>query len=238
MGITSKTKLTCFLITFMTLSPAAFGQSSSLPTPVDTLAPPPAPTPAPAKPAPIRVNGLLYTPPTHHDLIAAYVQDTYGLPGQARTTVRALYSFAQGGPPQWDQNATGFGIRMASNEGITMISGNVRLAMEVIFHEDLRYIPCRGCRKRDKLANALLAEITARHDTDGHRFFTLTPTVSDFSGPLIAHVLWYPSISPYDGFISARTVFATRIGGHLIREFILDRKKHKPRPEETITSAN
>ncbi len=211
-------------------------------TPATPSAPPAKrPALAPGAPdGPIRVNGLIYRRPTTHDLLVAYVKDTYGWPAAARTTVRALYSEGRGTPEEWSQDAAGFGKRFGSSAAVTVIDGNVRLGMEFLFHEDLRYIPCRGCRKRDKLANALLAEITARHDDDGHRFFTLTPTVSDFSGPLIAHVLWYPDRSAdlYDGFISARTVFATRIGAHLVREFILDRHRKKPNREETTSSVN
>jgi len=202
----------------------------------------PAPTPltTPARTPPVRINGFLYTAPTRHDIFTAYLQDTYGINSLTRTSARALYAFTFTHSKAWDQDAGGFGIRFASAYGVNMVNGNVRLGMDALFHEDLRYIPCRGCRKRDKLVNALLAEVTARHSIDGHRFFTLTPTVSDFSGPLIAHVLWYPNPSKNftNGIIDARTVFATRIAGHLFREFVVDRHKHKPRPDESVASLN
>ncbi len=79
----------------------------------------------------------------------------------------------------------------------------------------------------------MLAEITARHDSDGHRFFTLTPTIADFSGPIIAHTFWLPQPSgPIDGVVAARLVFATRIGGHLFREFVLERRHKDPKLED------
>ena len=94
-------------------------------------------------------------------------------------------------------------------------------------------IPCHGCRAKKKIENALLAEVTARHDSDGHRFFTLTPTIADFSGPIIAHTFWFPQPSgPIDGVIAARLVFATRIGGHLFREFVLERRHNYPKLED------
>jgi hypothetical protein len=116
---------------------------------------------------------------------------------------------------------------------VSAINGNVRYALETIFHEDMRYIPCHGCRAKKKIENALLAEVTARHDSDGHRFFTLTPTIADFSGPIIAHTIWFPQPSgPIDGVIAARLVFATRIGGHLLREFVLERRHKDPKLDE------
>lgn len=180
----------------------------------------------------VMVNRRPYTPPTQHDLIRAYWSDTYGLPGWANTTIRASYGQARGKPEGWGQDWPGFGQRFGSAAAVTSINGTVRLGMEEVFHEDLRYIPCHGCSAKHKIENALLSEITARHESDGHRVFSLTPTVSDFAGPIIVHTAWYPGTSstPIDGVISARLVFATRIATHLAREFILERR-HKDQHE-------
>ena len=177
---------------------------------------------------PVIINGRTYTPPTERDLVSDYLHDTYGVSGWARTSVRALYSQGRGHPSAWPQDWTGFGQRFGSATAVTAINGTTKLGMENLFHEDLRYIPCHGCRWKQKVENALLAEITARHDYDGRRFFTLTPTVSDFSGPILTHTLWYPGNSngPMQGVIAARVVFATRIGGHLFREFVWERRHH------------
>ncbi len=175
------------------------------------------------------VNGRPYQQPTHHDVLVDYLKDSYGLPALARTTVRALYSEARDKPSEWGTDFPGFMQRFGANAGSTIITGNVRYLMEVTFHEDLRYIPCHGCHVKAKIENALLAEITARHDADGHRFFTLTPTIADFSGPIIAHSLWYPGgPNPAAGAVSARLTFATRIGSHLFNEFVLERRHTDP----------
>ncbi len=172
------------------------------------------------------VNGRPYTKPNERALVADYLHDTYGLPGLARTTVRALYSEARGKPTDWGTDAAGFGQRFGSSAAVTAINGTVRFGFENVFHEDLRYIPCHGCHAGKKVENALLAEITARHGQDGHRSFSLTPTIADMSGPIITHTLWYPGKSggPEEGAVTARTVFVTRIGGHLFREFIWERR--------------
>jgi hypothetical protein len=123
--------------------------------------------------------------------------------------------------------------RFGSNLAITAIDGNVRLAMETVFREDMRYIPCHGCSVRRKVQNALLSEVTARHDVDGHRFFTLTPAIADFSGPIVANAVWYPNHDPFGGVVGTRTVAATRVGAHLFTEFVLERRHHDPRIEDT-----
>ena len=172
------------------------------------------------------INGRPYDQPSHKDQFYDYLRDSYGWPAFARSGVRSLYAQGRGKPAGWGQDWPGFGQRFGSAVAVTAINGNVRYAMETVFREDMRYIPCHGCGAKKKIENALLAEITARHDENGHRFFTLTPTISDFSGPIIANASWYPDRNPFNGVVAARTVFATRIGGHLFTEFILERR-HK-----------
>ena len=169
------------------------------------------------------INGVPYDQPSAKDTLIDYARDTYLLPAALRVTIRTLYSEARGTPSQWD-----FADRLGSQAGINIISGNVRLGMELLFKEDLRYIPCHGCTIKKKIENALLAEITARHDETGRRFFTVTPTIADYSGPIIAHATWYPSFDPWAGVVSTRLVFATRIGQHLFQEFVWERRHHDP----------
>jgi hypothetical protein len=229
-------------------------------TPVQTPVQPPAPDPVPLPQAPYtsisapallpklpqtpeekeaariavlgNINGRPYDQPSHKDQFFDYLRDSYGLPALARVSVRTLYEEARGKPSGWGQDFPGFAQRFGSNVAITAINGNVRYAMETIFSEDMTYIPCHGCSIKRKIGNALLAEITARHDTDGHRFFTLTPVISDFSGPIIANTFWYPNHDPIGGVVASRTVFATRIGAHLFTEFVLERRHKDPKLED------
>jgi hypothetical protein len=177
------------------------------------------------------VNGRPYDQPSHKDQFYDYLRDSYGWPAFARTTARTLYSEARGKPSGWGQDFPGFMQRFGSNVAVTAINGNVRFAMETVFQEDMKYIPCHGCSVKRKIMNTLLAEVTARHDVDGHRFFTLTPVISDFSGPIIANAFWYPNHNPIDGVIGTRTVFATRVGQRLFTEFVWERR-HKDRKIE------
>jgi len=172
------------------------------------------------------VNGRPYVRPTAKDQFEDYLKDSYGVPGMARSFVRSLYAQARDKPDGWGQDWPSYGQRFGSSFAVTTINGNARYAMETVFHEDMRYYPCHGCTKKKKLANALLAEVTARHDTDGHRFFTLTPVLSDFPGAVIANTYWYPpGYGPVDGLVAIRTVAATRVGAHLFKEFVQDKYK-------------
>jgi hypothetical protein len=179
------------------------------------------------------INGVKYDQPSHKDQFLDYLHDSYGLPAFARTGVRSLYEEGLDKPKGWGQDFPGFMQRVGSNAAITAIDGNVRLGMETLFREDMRYIPCHGCSIRRKIQNALLSEVTARHDVDGHRFFTLTPAIADFSGPIIANSTWYPNHDPFGGVVATRTVAATRVGAHLFTEFVLERRHHDRKIEDS-----
>jgi hypothetical protein len=184
------------------------------------------------------INGRPYDQPTRKDQFLDYLRDSYGLPAFARSTVRTVYNQAQDGPSGWGQDFPGFMQRFGSNVAITAIDGNVRYGMEALFREDLRYLPCHGCSVKRKIMNALLSEVTARHDVNGRRFFTLTPAIADFSGPIIAHSVWYPDFNPFGGVVATRTVAATRVGAHLFTEFVLERHHHDPRLEDNQNGPN
>jgi hypothetical protein len=173
------------------------------------------------------VNGAAYDQPSNRELARNYFHDTYGFTGAINTTIRALYSEARGKPTGWGTDFPGFAQRYGSAAAITAINGSVRYGAELVLHEDLRYLPCHHCSAKHKVENAVLAEFTARHGVDGHRSFSLTPVISDFSGPIIAHAYWYPKgFDPFEGVVATRVVFATRIGTHLVREFAFDHWHH------------
>jgi hypothetical protein len=181
---------------------------------------------------PVMINGRPYRRPTVKQQFIGYLKDSYGLPAFAGAGVRSAFGQIRQKPEGWGQDWPGYGQRFGSSLAVGAINGNVRYAMETIFREDMRYIPCHGCSIKRKIENSLLAEITARHDSDGHRFFTLTPVIADFSGPVVANTFWLPQKNPIDGMVSARLVFATRIGGHLFREFVMERRHRDPKLDD------
>jgi hypothetical protein len=49
------------------------------------------------------------------------------------------------------------------------------------------------------------------------------------TGPIIANAGRVPDKTAIDGFVGSRLIFATRIGGHLFTEFVLERRHHDPK---------
>jgi hypothetical protein len=176
------------------------------------------------------VNGERYDQPSSKDLTLYYLTDTFLLPGQTRSMISALYSQARERPAGWGDDFSGFAQRLGSAEGITAINGTVRMGMEFLFHEDLRYIPCHHCSVKRKIANAFLSEVTARHGVDGKRIFSLTPEISDFAGPIVAHTLWFPNYDPFAGVVATRVVAAVRVATHLAQEYLVEHR-HRRGPQ-------
>ncbi len=182
---------------------------------------------------PAIVNGRPYVRPTKREQFMDYLNDSYGLSALGRTSVATAYGQikATQDHSSYPANWGGFGERFGTGALATVISGNVRYGMETVFREDMRYIPCHGCSVKRKIGNALLAEVTARHDSDGHRFFTLTPLVSDMSGPIIVNSTVVPGRAAINGVIGSRVRVSVRVGSHLYTEFVSERKHHDPKLE-------
>jgi hypothetical protein len=45
--------------------------------------------------------------------------------------------------------------------------------------------------------------------------------------------VWYPDFNPFGGVVATRTVAATRVGQHLFREFVLERRHRDRKIEDT-----
>ena len=108
--------------------------------------------------------------------------------------------------------------------------------MAAVLHEDVRYLICHHCKWSDKLENAALFEVTARHGSDGHRALSPTPIVASLSGPLVAYAAWYPP--GYDSQMALKHVpvqVVTRFLFNVIREFAFDRDTASEKASKTGT---
>jgi hypothetical protein len=203
--------------------------SANLPeAPLPPAPPHPGPTPGnpePPAPSPVLFYTSSYDPPTRHDAFHAYVMEVIGPRPLVSAGISAGIEQARSVPIGWGQDFPGYLQRFGSAYSESAIDSTTRFGLASLFHEDVRYFPCYGCSIWDKYENAVLAEVSARRGQDGHRAFSPTPILAGFSGPLVAYNVWYPpGYSNRDALHHAALGFITRIGFHLLREFIVDRK--------------
>jgi hypothetical protein len=170
------------------------------------------------------IDGRFYRQCTGKQQFAEYTRDTFGVRSFLAAGVRAGIEQYSTVPTGWGQDMPGYGQRYGSAFAEAAIDNTVRFGMAAVFHEDVRFLICHRCSAKDKLQNALLMEFTARHGADGHRTLSATPLIAGFSGPLIAYTAWYPpGYTPSLAAQHSALGFGTRIGFHLLREFLFDR---------------
>lgn len=212
------------LLAAVTLS--AYGQADIRSTASVTLpdAPlkatyPDAPLPKQPQASPYMVNGLPYHQPTGAQRLHLYVKDVVGPERFAIEAVSAAYAYGRNDPQGWDNGAEGYGKHIGSAYGQAVISETVRHGLSAALHEDTHYIVCHGCTMKERVYNSVLSEFTARRGADGHRAWSLTPTISNYSGPLVSHNVWYPDgYNSGDAAIAGTTGYATHIGFRFARE--------------------
>jgi hypothetical protein len=181
-------------------------------------------TPGAPPPDPTFVNGRAYHKPTRREDLRAYEHELIGPRPFLSAAIRSAIEQVRPVPIGWGQDFPGYLQRYGSAYAEFAIDSSVRYALAGALHEDVRYIICHKCSAGDKLANAFLAEMTARHGEDGHRAFSLTPVAAGFSGPLIAYAAWYPpGYTEGDAAKHAFFGFGFRIVGHIVREFFFDK---------------
>jgi hypothetical protein len=203
-------------------SQSALAEFPEAPTPTTTLDPGPL---DPGRGDPVLFYSRAYDRPTRHDAIQAYSLEILGPRTFIAAFFRAGIEQARLIPAGWGRDVPGYLQRYGSSYSESAIDSTTRFSLAQIFHEDVRYFPCYGCKVWDKYENAVLAEVSTRRGEDGHRAFSATPILAGFSGPLIAYAAWYPAgYSTADALHHAGLGFITRIGFHLLREFIVDRK--------------
>jgi hypothetical protein len=182
-------------------------------------------------PAPLPiVSGRPYRRPTAHENFVAFRGDLIGVRPFLSAGLRSGIEQARTVPTGWGQDFPGYMQRYGSAYGESAIDNTVRFGLAAAFHEDIRYLVCHRCSAHDKIENALLSEFTARHGADGHRAFSATPIIANFSGPLVAYTAWYPpGYGPDDAARHSALGFGTRIGFRIVREFLLDRDNKSER---------
>ena len=140
--------------------------------------------------------------------------------GQARNT-----------PPEWGQGAEGFGRRLASGYGRSVISRTIALGVGTLDHEDYRYRPCHetGIWRRGWCATT---QTFVSRTPDGGSMPAFSRFAGVYGAGFIANA-WEPPSQKDAAHALERgsTALASSVGWHIFEEFWPDiRKKLLHRP--------
>ena len=169
-----------------------------------------------------------YVRPNFAKRFRTYTDNTFGAIRMVRVVSGAAWSQADYVPPEWGQGWGAYGERFASHLGVDFIDGGTTFALSEALRDDTTYYscPCKGVWRRMKYA--LVASITARKGTDGHRVFSIPAVASPYAGSF-GSLAWYPRrYGPKDAFRTGNYDLLNGIGATVALEFLnpLLRKIH------------
>jgi hypothetical protein len=133
-----------------------------------------------------------------------------------------------GSPPDWGQGWDSYGVRVANNFGINLVTQTARYTLAEVFREDTIYYRCECSGILARTKHALISTVTARKGEDGHRVFSFPALAAPYAGGEAAALLWYPDhdsirprgFGPMDGFRIGNYNLLVQAGLNLALEFV------------------
>jgi len=165
--------------------------------------------------------GQPYQRPTEKDKLHGYLFDTFGPYPIISAVATAGIQQARNKPPDWGQGWDAYGVRVASDFGVNLVTQTTRYTLAELFREDTLYYRCECSGFGHRLGHALISTVTARRGDDGHRTFSFSALAAPYAGTEAAALLWYPSrFDASDGFRMGNINLAEQAAINVANEFI------------------
>jgi hypothetical protein len=136
---------------------------------------------------------LVYTPPTGDERFRNFIWNAVGPVAFAGASLAGSIDQASDFPHQWGQGANAYGVRVASNLGISFVTATAQYSLAEAFHEDTAYYRCACAGFFPRFFHAAMSSVAARRGDDGHYAFSVALAASPFVGPMFAANTWIPS---------------------------------------------
>jgi len=165
--------------------------------------------------------GEVYRRPTEKEKLRSWAFVSFGPYAFVGSVAAAGVQQADDAAPEWGQGWDAYGVRVANNFGINLVTQTTRYGLAEVFHEDTLFYRCECDGFVPRLKHALISTITARHGDDGHRVFSIGSLVAPYAGGEAAALGWYPSrYNAKDGFRIGNYNLAVQAGLNVALEFI------------------
>jgi hypothetical protein len=165
--------------------------------------------------------GEVYHRPTEKEKLRSWAFVSFGPYAFIGSAAAAGVQQAKNTAPEWGQGWDAYGVRVANNFGINLVTQTTRFGLAQVFHEDTLFYRCECTGFGKRLEHALLSTVTARRGEDGHRTFSFSSLVAPYAGGEVAALAWYPSrYNDKDGFRIGNYNLAVQAGLHIALEFI------------------
>ncbi len=191
--------LSILLLSTGMLTATAFGQS------------------APQTPAP---SSTTYVRPNAEKRFKRYVSDTIGPKAWIGIVSGAAFSTASNKPDEWGGSVEGFGRRVASNLGKSVIKNTVMYGLDEALKLDSSYYRSTNRDVGSRIRNALISPVTARK-ANGKRTVGIPRIVGTYTANVVANQFWYPPRYDWkDGMKRGTISLGVNAAFNLVREFI------------------
>jgi len=156
---------------------------------------------------------------TEKQRLSLYQQSTFSGFAVLGSATGAAFSQWLDSPTEWGQGAEGYGKRVASSYGATIINGTIQYGTSALFHDDNRYFRSTATSFGGRFGAVVISPFVARNDQGGKRFST-----SSFLGGVGQSTIplaWSPR--SWQGAseigINALIWYGQAAGFNLVREF-------------------
>jgi hypothetical protein len=156
---------------------------------------------------------------TSKQRLGLYQQTTFSGLALLGAATGAAFSQLLDSPTEWGQGAEGYGRRVASSYGATIINGTVQYGTSILFHEDNRYFRSTSTSFAARFGAVVISPFVAHNDHGGKRF-----SVSSFlggAGQSTIPLAWSPPSWQGGSEISINAAiwYGQTAGTNLFREF-------------------
>ena len=159
--------------------------------------------------------------PTKKERFKRYVKSTVGPSSFVGSAVKAGIDQWTDHPEEWEQGASGYGRRFASDFGRNAIQQTVVYGLDSALGLDTKFR--RSTRKGlfPRMKDALAENVTSRNKS-GKRVISVPRLSGVYVSRIIQTETWYPSRYNYkDGLRSGTRSLAVGFGINLLREFVI-----------------
>ena len=173
-----------------------------------------------SSPDPAKAGKNTYVFPGSKHRFNRYVKSTVGPFSLLRSAAAAGIDQWNDSPEEWEQGASGYGKRFASNFGRNAIRQTVTYGLSEALRQDTGFERSKRKAFWPRLSDALVQNVTSRTKS-GRRVVSAPLIVGAYTSSLIAVEAWYPERYSYkDGLRSGTYSLATGFAINIIREFV------------------
>jgi hypothetical protein len=169
---------------------------------------------------PAKVPKDTYVFPTSKKRFDRYARSTVGPFSLLRNAASAGIDHWSDSPEEWEQGATGYGKRFASNFARNAIRQTVTYGLSEALRQDTGFERSKRKGFWPRLSDALVQNVTSR-TRSGKRVISAPLIAGAYASSLIAVEAWYPERYSYkDALRSGTYSLATGFAINIVREFV------------------